>query len=137
MQPWHWDFSDEEDTRRAHEEDYWPVFGGENFGGLGGPVDWLHPGCEEAPHRGRGPRKYRRPDDRIIEDVVERLTENPWLNAEDIQVSCENGEVTLTGTVQNRAMKWIAEDEAYCVWGAKDVRNQLRISSAQPLEKAA
>jgi hypothetical protein len=137
MQPWHWDFSDEEDIRRAHEEDYWPVFGGENFGGLGGPVDWLHPGEAEGPHRGRGPRNYRRPDERIVEDVVERLTHNPWIDATDVHVLCTNGEVTLTGTVQNRAMKWIGEDEAYCVWGVRDVQNQLRLSSSQPSQQAA
>jgi hypothetical protein len=137
MRLWHWDFSDDDDFPHAHEEDYWPVFGGENFGGSGGPVDWLHPGKVEGPHRGRGPRNYRRPDERILEDVVERLTHHPWIDATDIQVSCTNGEVTLTGTVQNREMKWMAEDEAYCVWGVTDVQNQLRIRSSRSSQQAA
>ena len=36
-------------------------------------------------------------------------------------------------------MKWMAEDEAYCVWGVTDVQNQLRIrpSSSQQSEQAA
>jgi hypothetical protein len=136
MQPWHWDLPDDDDFPRSHEEDYWPVFGGEDFGGLGGPVNWLHPG-QEGPYRGRGPRTYRRPDERIVEDVVERLTHHPWIDATDIHVSCKYGEVTLTGMVQNREMKWIAEDEAYCVWGVTDVQNQLRLRSSQSSEQAA
>jgi hypothetical protein len=136
MRLWYWEFRDPDDIRRAPEEDYRPTFGGENFGGLGGPVNWLHPGEEEGPHRGRGPRNYRRPDERILEDVVERLTHHPWIDATDIHVACADGEVTLSGTIQNREMKWMVEDEAYCVWGVRDVQNQLRIRS-QMTQQAA
>src|SRR5262245_50097539 len=113
--------------RRWREEDYWPIFGGEKFGGLGGPVNWLHPG-ESGPHAGRGPRKYKRPDERIREDVIERLTLHPMIDATDIEVAVENGEVTLIGMVENRAMKRWAEDEAECVWGVVDVHNRLRFT---------
>ncbi len=128
---------DPDEIRRAHEEDYRPLFGGENFGGLGGPVNWLHPGEEEGPHRGRGPQHYKRPDDRIIEEVVERLTHHSWIDATDIHVSCNDGEVTLSGTIMNREMKRLAEDEAYCVWGVRDVQNQLRITSSGTTQQAA
>jgi hypothetical protein len=130
MRPWRWYELDEDAIRRCREEDYRPSFGGENFAGLGGPVDWLHPGEESGPHAGRGPRGYRRPDERIVEDIVERLTHNAWVDATDVHVESEDGEVTLTGMIENRAMKWIAEDEAYCVWGVRVVQNQLRIKSA-------
>src|SRR3954452_21256754 len=137
MRLWRWDFSDPDEIRRAHEEDYRPVFGGENFGGLGGPVNWLHPGEEEGPHGGQGPQHYKRPDERIVEEVVERLTHHSWVDARDIHVSCHEGEVTLSGTVQNREMKRLAEDEAYCVWGVRDVQNQLRIKSSGTSQQAA
>ena len=114
--------------RRWREEDYRPTFGGENFGGEGGPVNWMHPG-EGGPHEGVGPRGYKRSDDRIAEDVVEGLTRHALLDASDIAVTVHDGEVTLTGTVENRQMKRIADDEANSVWGVKDVHNQIRIRS--------
>jgi hypothetical protein len=137
MRPWRWYESDEDVTRRCGEEEYWPTFGGENFAGLGGPVDWLHPGHEGGPHAGKGPRGYRRPDDRIVEDVVGRLTHNPWVDATEVQVAANEGEVILEGTIQSREMKRIAEDEAYCVWGVRDVQNRLRIKSQTSSSQAA
>ncbi len=116
--------------QRWHEEDYWPTFGGENFGGLGGPVNWLHPG-EAGPHAGIGPRNYRRPDERIVEDVIERLTRHSLIDASDINVTAHDGIVTLTGTVEDRNMKRVADDEANSVWGVKDVHNEIRIKSSQ------
>jgi osmotically-inducible protein OsmY len=116
--------------RRWREEDYWPTFGGENFGGEGGPVDWLHPG-EAGPHVGRGPRKYKRPDDRILEDVNERLTLHPMIDATDVEVTVQNGEVTLAGSIETNLMKRLAEDEVDCVWGVVDVHNQLRVKSTR------
>src|SRR5215831_4319646 len=112
--------------RRVREEDYWPTFGGENFAGLGGPVNWLHPG-ETGPHVGRGPKKYRRPDERIREDVIENLTRHSMIDATHIEVTVNNGEVTLTGTVPTKAMKHWIEDEAEIVWGVVDVHNKLSV----------
>ena len=37
-------------------------------------------------HRGRGPRGYTRSDERIREDVNDRLTDDGWLDASDIDV---------------------------------------------------
>jgi len=88
----------------------------------------MHPG-EGGPHEGIGPRGYKRSDDRIAEDVVERLTRHALLDASDIAVTVQDGEVILTGAVENRQMKRIADDEANSVWGVKDVHNQIRIRS--------
>ena len=114
--------------QRWREEDYWPTFGGENFGGEGGPVDWMHPG-QPGPLAGVRPRGYKRSDDRIAEDVAERSTRHSMIDASDIHVAVKDGEVTLTGTVENRHMKRIADDEANSVWGVKDVHNQIRIKA--------
>ncbi len=54
-------------------------------------------------HRGRGPKGYLRSDSRINEDVHDRLTDHPRLDASDISVSVENGEVTLSGFVRRAA----------------------------------
>jgi osmotically-inducible protein OsmY len=45
----------------------------------------------------------------------------------EIEVSVSNGEVTLTGTVETRQMKFIAEETADDVPGVHDVHNQLRV----------
>jgi BON domain len=63
-----------------------------------------------GPHAGRGPRGYQRSDERIREDVCERMTQSGDLDATDIEVRVSNSEVTLLGTVRERQDKRLAED---------------------------
>lgn len=77
-------------------------------------------------HRGRGPRNYSRSDDRILEDVNDRLTDSPFIDASDIEVEVSDAEVTLTGTVDSRYAKRMAEDIAESVSGIKNVENRIR-----------
>ncbi|ACI99745.1 BON domain-containing protein [Rhodospirillum centenum] len=87
-----------------------------------------HAGDEGAQHhRGRGPRNYTRSDSRIVEDVNDRLTDDFRLDASDIDVSAENGEVTLSGHVNSRQDKRRAEDLAESVSGVRHVQNNLRV----------
>ncbi len=79
-------------------------------------------------HRGRGPKGYRRSDDRIREDINDRLTDDGWLDATHIEVAVEGGEVTLTGTVSSRQAKRRAEDIAERVSGVDDVQNNIRVN---------
>ena len=81
----------------------------------------------EAVHRGRGPRGYTRSDERIREDVSDRLTDNPVVDASDIDVTVQSGEVTLNGHVDSRYSKRLAEDVAEDVSGVKHVQNNLRV----------
>lgn len=78
-------------------------------------------------HRGRGPKGYQRSDQRILEDVNDRLTDDPHLDASEIEVSVSNREVTLSGTVNSRFEKRHAEDRAESVSGVSHVQNNLRI----------
>lgn len=80
-----------------------------------------------GPHAGKGPRGYTRSDDRIYEEVCDRLTEHGHLDANDISVEVKNGAVTLTGTAPDRASKRLAEDISDSVSGVRDVHNQLRL----------
>jgi len=91
--------------------------------------NWPGPGGPSGGHAGRGPKNYRRCDDRICEDVCQRLTDDPHVDASDIEVSVKEGEVTLTGTVQDRQMKRAAEDAIAELSGVRDVHNQIRIQS--------
>jgi osmotically-inducible protein OsmY len=78
-------------------------------------------------HYGRGPRGYQRSDERIAEDVNDRLTDDWRLDASEITVSVNNREVTLSGTVLSREDKHRAEDLADDVSGVTYVQNNLRI----------
>lgn len=78
-------------------------------------------------HRGKGPRSYRRRDERIQEDVNDRLYDDPWLNATDIEVEVQGGDVVLKGTVEDRQAKRRAEDICESVSGVKNVENRLRV----------
>jgi osmotically-inducible protein OsmY len=77
---------------------------------------------------GRGPRGYKRSDERIREDVNDRLRDDPYLDATNIEVSVDDRVVTLTGTVDDREDKRRAEYLAESVSGVTDVINQLRVS---------
>jgi osmotically-inducible protein OsmY len=93
--------------------------------------------AEREGYRGRGPRNYTRSDDRIREDVSDRLTDDPWLDASEIEVSVSNGEVTLNGTVTNRYDRRRAEDCAEGVSGVRYVQNNLRARPAEGVDTAA
>jgi osmotically-inducible protein OsmY len=81
-------------------------------------------------HRGRGPKGYTRTDDRIREDVCERLTEDWGVDASDIEVVVAAGHVTLSGTVDGRQSKRRAEDIAAEALGVRDVQNNLRVRTS-------
>jgi hypothetical protein len=78
---------------------------------------------------GKGPKGYTRSDDRIREDVCERLTYHPYVDASDIEVLVRDGEVTLTGSVDDRNSKRLAEDIVEDIRGVRDVHNQIRVKS--------
>lgn len=83
----------------------------------------------EGDHRGRGPTGYRRSDERIREDVCDRLSDNSWLDASNIELQVHDGEVTLSGTVHDRHDKRHAEDLAERVSGVHHVQNNLRVKT--------
>jgi osmotically-inducible protein OsmY len=80
-------------------------------------------------YRGKGPKGYTRSDERIKEDVNDRLSDDSSLDASDIEVSVQNCEVTLSGTVNTRWEKRRAEDCAESVSGVKNVENRIKVKS--------
>jgi hypothetical protein len=107
-----------------------------------------------AGHRGKGPRGYQRSDDRIREDISDRLSDDDNIDASNLEIRVENGQVTLTGEVDSKFAKRRAEDIAEEVSGVSDVQNNLRLRretsaaagrqqgswpsiAAQPLQQAA
>ncbi|MGQ4583008.1 BON domain-containing protein [Lysobacter sp. F60174L2] len=89
------------------------------------------PGRQRS-YAGVGPRNYSRSDERITEDLCERLTHDPDIDASDIEVQVAGGTATLEGTVGQRWMKHRAEDLADGCSGVRNVENRIRVQSAQP-----
>jgi hypothetical protein len=85
-------------------------------------------GAPRPSYRGRGPKNYRRSDERIHEEVCERLALDHDVDASDIEVNVSGGVVTLDGTVHERQAKRLAEDIADSVTGVNDVQNNLRVA---------
>lgn len=77
-------------------------------------------------YSGKGPKGYRRSDERITEDVNQALMDHPDIDASEIEVSAKNGEVTLRGSVADRWAKRQAEECIEHVAGVQDIRNELR-----------
>lgn len=129
MRDWGDRGSDHEHRIRAHRGE--PLWRGESYWGTRPPrydlVDGAPPETLWPDYTGRGPRNYRRSDGRILEDVCERLTEDPRVDAYNIDVKVKNGEVTLAGDVTSRDEKRRAEDVAATVMGVADVVNELRV----------
>lgn len=80
-------------------------------------------------HRGKGPKGYQRSDARIAEDVNDRLSDDPVLDASNLSVTVKNSEVTLDGFVSSRWDKRRAEDVVEGISGVKHVQNNLRVQT--------
>lgn len=79
-------------------------------------------------HTGKGPKNYRRSDESILADVVDMLTRHAEIDAENILVQVDHGEVILTGLIPERRMKFLAEDVVELIPGVQEISNQLRMA---------
>lgn len=87
-----------------------------------------HEGREpRGPHYGKGPKNYRRSDERIREDVCETIASQGFIDATDVEVKVDEGIVTLTGTVAQRRHKRALEQMTERVRGVDEVHNELRL----------
>ncbi|HEY9007685.1 BON domain-containing protein [Ohtaekwangia sp.] len=81
---------------------------------------------QDGMHRGKGPKNYQRSDERIHDDIYSRLSEDPFLDATDIEIEVHAGEVILGGTVEDRDARRYAEDLVESIAGVKNVENRIR-----------
>jgi osmotically-inducible protein OsmY len=86
-----------------------------------------------ADHQGKGPRGWTLRDDRVIEEVSDRLMDDRLLDARHIEVSASAGVVTLEGDVPGASDVAHAEMLARQAPGVAEVVNRL---SVQPGERA-
>ena len=113
----------------------------------GGPSDSTHPtrspaarqGPGDPPGRswprfaellGKGPKGYTRSDERIHEEVVQRLSEG-YLDASGIEVSVKDGEVILQGSVASGKDRRLAEELIENCLGVRDIDNRLKVQREQ------
>lgn len=76
---------------------------------------------------GVGPKQYRRTDERITDDVVEKLTADPRIDASQIEVRVRDGIVTMSGYVPERMQRLAAEQMIDRIGGVVDITNDLRV----------
>ena len=84
---------------------------------------------------GRGPKGYRRSDERLKEEVCDRLTADPDIDASEVTVTVKDGEVTLEGCVFDRQTKRGAEDCVETISGVRQVHNRLRVEAGESFDE--
>jgi hypothetical protein len=87
------------------------------YGGFGSYGGGMGTYAQRGQFAGRGPKNWQRSDERIKDDVSERLSDHPDIDASEIEVMVKSAEVTLSGTVDHRGAKRLAEDIAQNVSG--------------------
>lgn len=86
-------------------------------------------------HYGKGPKGWKRSDERIKEEVCEALYNSDEVDASQIEISVKDGVVSLKGTVDTRSTKRITEDLVDDVAGVSDVENLLTLNT-EPMPKS-
>jgi osmotically-inducible protein OsmY len=114
------------DAARQYEQMTWRAAGAQFY--PGGAYEAL----QERSHRGRGPKGYRRSDERLKEIICERLTDDPFIDASNIRIDVSGGEVTLQGSVLVRQQKYAAEDLVADVAGVTEIHNELSVGVDEP-----
>jgi hypothetical protein len=74
-----------------------------------------------------GPKGYQRSDERLREEISERLMEAYHIDSSDVTVQVLGARVVLEGTVPDRHMKHAIEDLADAAPGVQDVENRIRV----------
>ncbi len=82
---------------------------------------------DRGPHYGKGPKGYKRSDERIREEVCEIIARQGFVDASEVEVTVEGRIVRLTGLVATRQEKRALEQMAERVHGADEVRNEIRL----------
>ena len=121
-----------DDRRLAHLYDNEHDYRFDRHGGARFEEEKDHPSLWQrvkGAFTGKGPKNWARSDERIREDVCERLCDHPHIDASDIEVVVKEGEVTLVGLVDHRRTKRLAEDVTEEVRGVRDIHNQIRVKT--------
>jgi osmotically-inducible protein OsmY len=100
-------------------------YGGQTYGGQGYGQGPTGHGWGQQRRQWRAPKGYTRSDERIREEVCDRL--GMEFDARDVEVKVTDGEVTLTGGVRDRSEKYHMEELVEGLGGVKTVHNLLQV----------
>jgi len=76
-----------------------------------------------------GPKGYQRSDERMKEDISERLYGAYHVDSSEVTVEVRAGKVTLEGMVPSRHMKHAIEDMVDGCPGVMEIDNRIRVAS--------
>jgi len=96
----------------------------------------LRPRDEWRPYAPTPVSRCRRSDEAILDDLTGQLADHPRLDATGIDVSVQEGCVTLRGIVPSQGQKRIAEAIAAATPGVRDLVDRLR-SLTEDTDRAA
>jgi osmotically-inducible protein OsmY len=84
---------------------------------------------EEQGRRGadKGPRAQRKSDETLAGEIRDILTNDPELDATEVEVEVEDGAVTISGVVDGTEARLLAEELIESVSGVREVHNRLRV----------
>ena len=110
--------------------------GGAGYGFHGTDMGMGAPDEDRGPHWGKGPKGYKRSDERTRDDVCDAIAHQGHIDASDVEVKVTDGIVTLSGTVLHRHDKRRLEHLAEHCRGVQEVHNELRLKRGDaPKEK--
>jgi osmotically-inducible protein OsmY len=101
--------------------------GQRDYGVLYGREQRDEPSARPQRRYGSGPKGYTRSDERLREDISERLMMADSIDSSEVSVIVKDAKVTLEGSVPNRRMKHAIEDLADQCPGVQDVDNRIRV----------
>lgn len=78
-------------------------------------------------HRGRAPEGYRRSDQRLLEEISERVRDDPYVDGRSISLAVHEGIVRIDGEVEARWVKHHLEHIAARCFGVEDVDNRVAV----------
>lgn len=124
------DRNDDNKGRRDEDRDWWDRASDEVSSWFGNDEAERRRRMDKmsGPHKGKGPKGYTRSDEKICDEINERLYQDTYLDASEIEVKVTDGEAVLSGTVDSREAKRRAEDIAESIGGVKDVENHIKIN---------
>lgn len=84
---------------------------------------WLVPG----PYSGLGPKGYDSAGDPVGQEVYSRLAQHGQVDASNIEIVIDNGEVLLEGTVDSEETKRLAQEAIESILDVSSVQNLLQV----------
>jgi osmotically-inducible protein OsmY len=109
---------------------------------------WKHPGMRSSDYShsndhdhdkrnfsGIGPKGYKRKDESVKDEASELLCWSPEVDASEIELNVQNGVISLSGFVDSRHAKRLAEDLLEKIIGVKDIDNRLIIKKDLDMEE--